>query len=361
MLVFGAMVTGRAFVMLLQTPLGFDPTYVVEIGIRRPSGSDLQGTFLDILAALRTRPDVVAAGGAGEMPFDGSTGDEGIRTTATTAPVGIRHTLPGFFETLRVPLLLGRTLSPDDAHADPDAAIVSASGARALFGDVNPLGRDFTNRTGRTFHVVGVAADITQTLDGANVGAEAFAMPGPALRRMAIVVRVRTDNGRVLDDLQNTVNAASPGAQAHAVWWADQISSVTAFRNPRFQTTVLAMLGGVALLLTAFGIVGVIGFLVASRTRELAIRTAIGATPAALTRMVVRQGLVPVVAGLAGGLLATHWAARLAESQLFKVDAHDPATLALTSVVVVVVTIAAAYIPSRRAGRVDPVSTLRAD
>jgi ABC-type antimicrobial peptide transport system permease subunit len=298
------------------------------------------------------------------MPFDGSLGDERIQAVGSAAPVGIRHTLPGFFETLRVPLLLGRTLSPDDAHADPNAAIVSASGARALFGDTNPIGQTFTSQNGRTFHVVGLTADITQRI-GANSAivspAEAFVMPGAALKRIVIVVRVRTENGRVLDDLQNAVNAASPGAQARAVWWSDTISTVTAFRNPRFQTMVLGVLGGVALLLTAFGIVGVIGFLVVSRTRELAIRTAIGATPESLTRMVVRQGLVPVVVGLIAGLIATHWAGRLAETQLFKVDTKDMTTIALTATVVIVTTVVAAYVPSRRAARVNPLDVLRTE
>jgi ABC-type antimicrobial peptide transport system permease subunit len=144
-------------------------------------------------------------------------------------------------------------------------------------------------------------------------------------------------------------------------WWSDAIANISDFRNPRFQTTVLAILGGVALLLTAFGIVGVIGFLVVSRTRELAIRTAIGATPESLTRMVVRQGLVPVVVGLIAGLIATHWAGRLAEAQLFKVDTKDMTTIALTAIVVIVTTVIAAYLPSRRAARVNPVEVLRTE
>jgi ABC-type lipoprotein release transport system permease subunit len=248
----------------------------------------------------------------------------------------------------------------DDLHADRNAAVLSVSGARALFGDVDPIGRVFDNGRGRTFHVVGVVSDIRQGVAD-PVDAEAFAIPEAAVKRIQLVVRMRARNDSALERLRRAINGAIPGANATATWWSDSISNVTAFRNPRFQTTVLAILGGVALLLTAFGIVGVIGFLVVSRTRELAIRTAIGATPESLTRMVVRQGLVPVVVGLIAGLIATHWAGRLAEAQLFKVDTKDMTTIALTAIVVIVTTVIAAYLPSRRAARVNPVEVLRTE
>ncbi|HVW03812.1 MAG TPA: ABC transporter permease [Vicinamibacterales bacterium] len=360
LLVFGAMLTGRAFVTLLQTPLGFDPQNVVLIGVRRPADPNLLDGYLQVLEAILHQPDVIAAGGAGQLPFDGSGADEGVRVSVGQTRVGIRHVVPGLFETIRVPVLQGRTLTLDDLHADRDAAVLSASGARALFGDANPLGRIFDNGRGRTFHVVGVVSDIRQGVAD-PLGAEAFAIPGAAVKRIQLVVRMRARNDSALERLRRAINGAIPGANATATWWSDSISNVTDFRNPRFQTMVLAILGGVALLLTAFGIVGVIGFLVVSRTRELAIRTAIGATPESLTRMVVRQGLVPVVAGLIAGLIATHWAGRLAEAQLFKVDTKDATTIALTAIVVIVTTVIAAYVPSRRAARVNPVDVLRTE
>jgi ABC-type antimicrobial peptide transport system permease subunit len=103
------------------------------------------------------------------------------------------------------------------------------------------------------------------------------------------------------------------------------------------------------------------GSLVASRTKELAVRAAIGATPGSLVRLVVRQGLVPVAAGVVAGLLATRWASRFAEAQLFAVDTTGVAALVTTTAVVVTAALAATVIPARRAGRVDPVTALKSE
>jgi predicted permease len=361
LLVFGAVLTGRAFVALLQTPLGFDPQNVARIVIRRPAGPDVLGVYLRLLETVARQPDVAAAGGASQIPLTRSAPDEGVRLADGQDRVGIRLVLPGFFETLRIPVVGGRPLTLADLHDDPDAAVLSVSGARALFGQRDPIGGVFDNGRGRTFHVVGIVPDIKQALDQ-ELNAEAFAMPAAdRFGALTLFARMRTSNDHALVNLAHAIETEGLGPKPVVTWWSDAIANISDFRNPRFQTTVLAILGGVALLLTAFGIVGVIGFLVVSRTRELAIRTAIGATPESLTRMVVRQGLVPVVAGLIAGLIATHWAGRLAEAQLFKVDTKDMTTIVLTAIVVIVTTVIAAYLPSRRAARVNPVEVLRTE
>jgi putative ABC transport system permease protein len=361
LLVFGAVLTGRAFVALLQTPLGFDPQNVARIVIRRPAGPDVLGVYLRLLETVARQPDVAAAGGASQIPLTRSAPDEGVRLADGQDRVGIRLVLPEFFETLRIPVVGGRPLTLADLHDDPDAAVLSVSGARALFGQRDPIGGVFDNGRGRTFHVVGIVPDIKQALDQ-ELNAEAFAMPAAdRFGALTLFARMRTSNDHALVNLAHAIETEGLGPKPVVTWWSDAIANISDFRNPRFQTTVLAILGGVALLLTAFGIVGVIGFLVVSRTRELAIRTAIGATPESLTRMVVRQGLVPVVAGLIAGLIATHWAGRLAEAQLFKVDTKDMTTIVLTAIVVIVTTVIAAYLPSRRAARVNPVEVLRTE
>jgi ABC-type antimicrobial peptide transport system permease subunit len=117
----------------------------------------------------------------------------------------------------------------------------------------------------------------------------------------------------------------------------------------------------IALGLTALGIFGVVSFLVAARTREMGIRLAIGADPSRLTRLMVAQTLLPVAIGLALGLGATRWAAQLAEAQLFAIDTADPATLTLAALVVFVAATLAAWLPARRAAKVNPVTVLRAE
>jgi putative ABC transport system permease protein len=359
LLVFSATVTARAFVTLLQTPLGFDPQQVARLSLGWRRGPDFQQQSVQLIAALSQSPDVIAIGAASQIPFDGSAPDEGVRMAGTTR-VGIRYVLPGFFDAAGISILRGRALMPADTESDPGAAVVSASGARALFGSRDPLGETFESERGRSFHVVGISADILQGI-GDDSYAQALVVPGRDLRRLTLLARLRTNRDTALRTLEQAVRSASPGTSVTATWWSESISNVTAYRNPRFQTIVLGTLSVVALLLTAVGIVGVVGFLVASRTRELAIRAAIGATPRSLVAMVVRQGLAPVAAGLATGLLGTQWAARFAEAQLFKVDTTGFAAVATAAAIVIAMGLVATYLPSRRASRLNPADILRPD
>ena len=359
-LVFGAVITGRAFVGLLQIPLGFDTENVATLVVTPPEGGYAQDFFPRALDTIRQRPDVIAAGAIGSHPFDGAAPDEGVRTASGQPAVGIAHALPGYFEAVRIPVVRGRPLALTDLRENPNAAVLSESAARVLFPDRDPLGATLDNGRGRTFNVVGVVADVRKNL-GSEQEPVVFAMPAPFRRILTFVVRTTHRDDVLLRDLQRSLREIAPASRVTAEWWADSIANVSEYRNPRFQTIVLGTLSAVALILTAFGLVGVVGFLVVARERELGIRAAIGATPGSLVRLVIGQSLVPVGVGVAIGLMATRWASRLAEAQLFDVDTKGAATLAITAGVIVITAIAAAWLPSRRAGRVDPVIILRAD
>jgi putative ABC transport system permease protein len=144
-------------------------------------------------------------------------------------------------------------------------------------------------------------------------------------------------------------------------WWSESIDSLAAYRNPRFQTMVLVCFAAFALVLTGLGVFGVVSVLVAMRTKEMSIRMAMGATHQSLVSFVLKQAFTPIVVGIMMGLLATHWARRLAEAQLFQVDTRDPAMLVAAALTVILATLAAAYLPARRAGRLDPAQVLRAE
>jgi hypothetical protein len=274
--------------------------------------------------------------------------------------VGIAHVLPGYFEVLKMRVIRGRTLTSTDPRDNPDAAIASESASRLLFPDREPIGGTFDNGRGRTFHVVGVVPDVRQNVRSVPEPL-VFAVPNAGRIALTIMVRTSSRSDSILRELQQSLRAISPGARVTTAWWADSIANASDYRNPRFQTLVLGTLGVVGLALTTFGIVGVVGFLVAARTRELGIRAVIGATPGSLVRLVVAQGLVPVAAGLVAGLIATRWASQLAEAQLFEVDTEGVGTLMLTAAVILIATVAAAWFPARRAGRVDPIVVLRAE
>jgi predicted permease len=364
-LVFGAILAARAFVSILQTPLGFDATNVVAFTARLPQDADGPATFERMLRLVGSHPDVVAAGAMGQRPFDGSAPDEGVRRADPSEPlVGITHVLPGFDAAIGLPLVRGRSLAASDLHENPDVALVSESAARQLFGQLDPLGAVFDNGRGRTFRVVGVVADLRHSLDGTarDTAPSTYAFPPSGRARpLTLLVKTRVRSDAILRRLEEALETAVPGGSVTAGWWSDAISNVTAYRNPRFQTMVLATLAGAALGLTAFGVFGVVAFIVAARTRELGIRAAIGATPQSLVTLSVRHAILPVAAGTVLGLAGTRWAARFAEAQLFRMETRDPLMLLATAVVILLAAGAAAWLPARRAGRVDPVRVLRAE
>lgn len=367
-LVFGAVVAARAFVALLNVPLGFDPAGVVRI-IGQPNLREdaLQAFYVRVLETLGRRADVVAVGAAGSMPLDLSAPDDGMAMPdGTRAPAGLVHVLPGYFEATGIPLLRGRLLTLDDVRSGGEAAVLSQSAAAAVFPGRDPLGLTFSNGRGRRFMIVGVVGDVLKSHDdgsGRRDLAPAYVIPGSSIRRLTIVVRMRPglSGDSVLADLKREVALLAPEAPLNVTWWSTWISRLSDYRNPRFQAIVLAGFGLLALALTAFGVFAVISFLVASRTREIGIRVAIGAEPQAVVRYMARHALAPVVLGIVIGTVATRWMARLAEAQLFRVNTSDPATLVIAAVAVLVTGAIAAYLPARRATRVDPIVALRAE
>jgi predicted permease len=362
-LVFGAVISARALVSVLSLPLGFDPENVVTVALVAPkTAGDAQPFFANAIQELRRRPDVVAAGAAGSIPFDNSAYDEGVRLPGSDSmAAGIAHVLPGFFETASIPLLRGRLPTFDDLTGQPEATVLSASAARVLFADRDPLGQSFDNGRGRLCRVIGIVPDVRKSIGDRQDAPAAYAFPGAVGRRLTLLIKTRSRQESTLADLKRTLASMAPGATLNATWWSDRVAATTAIRNPRFQTMVLTSFAAIALGLMTVGVFAVIAFSVASRTREMGVRVAIGARPASLIGLMIRQALMPAVLGLFGGLVATRWLAGFAASQLYQVDTNDPATLAGAAALVLAAAVAAAYLPARRASRVDPIIVLRAE
>jgi predicted permease len=364
--VFGAVIAARAFVDVLRVPLGFSTERVIRVRVSPPRGTvDLQAFYVRIAAAIAERSDVVSAAAVGAMPLSGQMGDDAARGDGSQLPVAsIVHALPGYFETMRVPLERGHTFAPKDLRSDPDAAVVSASAARVMFAGRDPLGATFDNGRGRTFHVIGIVGDVRRSLDVQDerrLLPVVYVMPGASTRLLTVVAQTRDRSEATLAAIKADVHALVPTSRVNADWLDDVVTEQTAYRNPRLQTIVLGGFAGLALVVTMVGVFGVVAYLVAARVRELGIRIAMGAAPRALVALVVRQALVPVAAGIAGGLVAVHWARRFAEAQLFRVDARDPWMLAAAVMAVAAAAAMAAYVPARRATRVDPITVLRVE
>lgn len=358
-LVFGGALAARAFVSVLRTPLGFSYDNVALVRERPPDDPAARETFyVRVVETLMRRPDVAAVGAAGSLPLSGEAPDEGaVVPERPSTRVGLVHVLPGYFEAVQMHLQRGRFLTWSDMQGDESAAEVSESAAHVMFPGRSPLNQTFTNGRGRSFRVVGVVNDVRRSLSRAEPPV-VYALGGVGTRWMTVVVRTRDRRDAVLADLKREASTVGPATTS---WWQDSVSTITAYRNPRFQTLVLGVFAALALGLTGLGVFAVVAYLVASRTREMGVRLAIGAAPASLMRLVIRQATVPVAVGAGIGLAATQGLGRLAEAQLYKVDTHDPVTLGAATIVVLAAAVLAAYLPARRASRVDPVRVLRAE
>ena len=362
-LVFGGLIAARALAAVLSVPLGFDPERVITVRYF-PSGDDgaaRQTAYTRALDEIRTLPGVLFAGATGSLPISGGVPDEGTETLdGVETAAGIFHVLPGYFEAVDTVLLRGRLPNQSDVDSGADVAVVAESAARLLFGSGDPIGQVFRSNTGRSIRVIGVVDEVTRSLtrDGRP---PAYVIPNQATGALTLVVKTRSRDDATLAEIRRLVSDLTPGVPVTADWWSDQLSAMTAYRNPRFQTIVLGSFASLALGLTALGVFGLVAFLVASRMRELGIRMAIGAAPSRLLRHALGHALTPALVGIGIGLLATRLLARLAASQLYEVETGDPTILLAAALAVAVAALVAAWFPARRATRVDPMQVLRAD
>jgi hypothetical protein len=360
-LVFGAVIAGRAFVSVLRVPLGFSPDNLIAINVRPDAvkPADMRSFYARAVDTLARRPDVAAAGAGGSVPTDGFRAADVVEAPAGQRPVDVLHVLPGYFEAIGMPMVSGRLLTSSDR--DGEAAVVAESAARALFRDGAAVGATFRTRQGRSFTVVGVVADVQRSL-GREMPPPVYVFPPrDTTRGMTIVARMRSHRPGALAEVRREIAALAPGIPVTALWWSDAIDALATYRNPRFQSLVLGTFGGLALGLTSLGIFAAVAFSVAARTREMGVRLALGAPAPSLVRLVVRQAVTPVAVGLVAGLVAVQWLRQIADAQLFEVNTRDPLMLAIAAIIVAAAALVAAYLPARHVTRVEAMDVLRSD
>ncbi|MBO0727134.1 MAG: ABC transporter permease, partial [Blastocatellia bacterium] len=362
-LTFATAIAGRAFLSVMRIPLGFNPDNVVTVNFRpeAKTGAERQAIYIRAIENAASQGEVISAGAMGSPPMSGYAPSDAMRMDGSDKNVGgIVHVLPGYFETISIPLLRGRMLNRDDARGGADVAVITDSAARILFPGRDPIGGSFSNSRGRRFTVIGVVANIRNSLDR-EPEPLAYVIPQDETRAMTLVIRAQSRKESTVAAIKRGIGSIAYGIPVKAEWWSDSIQAMTAYRNPRFQTLVFGTFAGLALLLIALGTFGVVSFSVAARNHELGVRLALGATPRSLVGMMVGQTLAPIAAGLILGLVLTRWLSKLAEAQLYKVKTDDPVMTVIAALVVVAVAVLAAYAPARRASRVDPLAVLRAE
>jgi hypothetical protein len=319
----------------------------------------LDERLLDEVAAL---PGVQAVAYVGQTPLGESMMFAPIRLPGQRADEAVFADLdqvtPEFFSLLEIPLVRGRAFTPAEsaaaaAEAPTRPVIVSASTARNLWGDADPIGRTLLGEE-TTLQVVGVAADAQL---GSLGRVPAYYVYEPRRAGGVLLVKSRADFAAIAGGIRALVQARDPELafrvlplEAHVAWWRGAAGLVT---------TLGGALGAVALLLAAVGIYGVVSYAVARRYREIGIRIALGAGARQVLGMVVRQTMRPVAIGAAVGVAVAVGLSRVLSGVLFGVSPTDPLGFAAAGLVVLGVGLAAAVWAARPATRADPTAALR--
>jgi len=277
----------------------------------------------------------------------------------------VRSADPTYFSTMGDPILLGRAFTSADGANAPHVVIINQTLAHKLFGNANPVGRQMGScvfsgpTTPAWLEIVGVAGDMRANGLGNEAPAELYVPTTQFVNGYnAYVVRGAVPVTTLLPAIRQAVGKVDPMLALSSVATMDEAIGRT-LALPRFTMWLLVLLGGVGLLLALVGVYGVISYVVTQRTREVGIRIALGADVGGIQWMLVRQGILLGVAGIAVGSAVSIAATRYLGALMYGVSPHDPLTFGAVALLLVAVAASASWIPARRATRIDPLVALR--
>ena len=372
-LLAGAGLLIKSFVALQSVALGFRPEKILLMSTSVPA-SDLESArratrfYKDLLAEVATLPGVLHAGATmAAPPNTASNGGYWIdflpKELNVSAPQAVFSVVaPGTFATLEIPLKNGRDFNDGDTYDTPFTAIINEALAKAAFPGQDPIGHsiycglDSMN----PMRIVGVVGDIRQDGPARPPQPEIYMPyqqhPMPATG-LSVLVRTPFDPNALAGAMRDKVTKLS--ADVPVKFTTIEASLTENVAAPRFRTLLLGIFAGLAVCLAMAGVYGVMSYVVGQRLNEIGLRVALGASPADVLRMVLRQSLTLTAAGIVLGLAGAAAVTQLLSSMLFGVKATDPMTYALVVALLIAVALLATYVPARRAMRVDPMVALR--
>ena len=382
-LLSGAGLLIRSVDKLLAVNAGLDPTSSITIDLQLPDAGYREWERVDqfyssLTQALEPNPEIVGVGAANFLPLEVGwrigyqIADR--RVSAADAPQAQFHVADeGYFSTLRVPLVAGRAFTATDNAKSVPVVVINETMARQMWPNQSAIGRHIVSAvngigplshrlvTSDEYEIIGVAKDIkNSSLRSAAEPAVYFAERQFPSRKMHLVVRGHGDPARLAAIVRQEAQRIDPALPLGDIKPMERILAESV-DPPRFVMLLMTVFAGLALTLAAVGIYGILTFMVTHRRREIGIRLALGAQPAAMLRMIVREGVGLTLVGCAIGVVGAFVAGRSLAGFLFNIEPWDPATLGGVLVVVIAVAIVACLVPGRRAAAEDPASALRVE
>jgi predicted permease len=360
----------NSFVRLLHVDKGFDAGSVITVNLnlpvaRYPDTAHSAEFIRRVIEATRALPGVSAVGISNLLPLAGEGSNNIINLDGDTTPemarpiVDFRFINEDFFRAMGIPIVQGRAVEAGDRGRY--VSVISAAAAKRIWPGQNPMGKRYHlgDPSAPALEVIGVVGDV-------HAGS-LQKQPNPTVyipywqrqrSLMSLIVRTSMDPASIAGGVRAEIRRLDPEMAVPQFQTMDEIVSASVAQR-RFQLTLVLLFGAMALVLASLGIYGVVSYSVAQRRNEMGIRLALGATGSDLRGLVLRQGLAPVVIGLAAGLVSAIAAGRVLGGLLFGVSAADPLTMSVVAAVLLAVAVAACYVPALRAMRSDPLAALR--
>jgi predicted permease len=363
----------RSFASLAKVDPGFRAQNVLTFGVSLPPAhyttqAQTSGFFHALLDRVATLPGVSTAGAVNPLPFSGSNMSGSFSIEGQDVPAGgtgphadQRVVSPGYFKTMGIPLRGGRLIADSDREGAPLAAVVDDALAQEYFKNQDPIGRHLRRGSGGPWAtVVGIVGHVQHNaldnkLRKATLYWSYWQRPTQSIQ---FVVRTAGDPMALANGIQREASSLDKDVPIFDVKTMDQRVAAS-LANRRFAAWLLAAFSFIAMLLAAVGLYGVMAQTVLQRSREIGVRMALGAQSGDVLRMILRQGAILIAGGLIAGTVAALGLTSLMKSLLFAVKPADPLTFATVAALLLIVALAAAYLPARRATRLDPVTTLR--
>ena len=383
----GAALMTRSFARLASVSPGFSSDHVLTMWVsppaaKYPTSSAVRAFYAQLLERVRDLPGVASAGASSGIPLSSTLGDWAFaidgapprRSNEHPPTADWQSVTDGYFESLRLPLMRGRALTAADRMDAAPVALINESLAQLYFPNSSALGKsvrlggpaDTAHRT-----IVGIVGNVrfnklnepprpTLYVSHAQAMSSLPDSAGGVPRTLAIVIRTQNDPATLITSVRTLMKTYDPDIPiAHVRTMSEIVDGSVSTR--KFATLLLLAFGGAALLLAALGVYAVTSFAVTQRSAEIGVRVALGARSAQVVRLMIWQGMRPVMLGLTAGVIIAAAGTRVMHNLLYSVAATDPLSFAVAVATLLAVSLLANWQPARRAALVDPVEALRAE